>query len=196
MTEAQAETTEEQEEIEPRRDGLTLYQIDEAIRILIEDGVDEETGEIGDETLKALEELEGARDDKLLAYAVVIKEKRALAAVYKAEEERLRAHRKALEKTVEELRDVLYNGLKNGWRKLKDKAAHIYWTPKRALVVLNEEEITKAKLGEIPPEWHPYLRVTVEIAKTKLAKAIEEGTVPYEVYSRVRKPEGKSIVVK
>jgi hypothetical protein len=88
--------------------GLSLYAIDQAVLTVLENGLvfDEETGEVlFDED--NFTSLEGARNDKLEAVALYVKQLEAEAAAVRAEEKTLAARRQAKERKAERLREYV-----------------------------------------------------------------------------------------
>lgn len=82
---------------------MNLFEIDLAIEQAFSDAVDPETGEINDEYMKRLDELEMQRDQKVENIACFIKNLRADAAALKAEKDALQKRQKAAEAKVESL---------------------------------------------------------------------------------------------
>lgn len=158
----------------------TLYEIDQAIREVLEAHLDEETGEISEEGFQALEKLEGDRDRKLLAYAAVSKEydveAKAHDAVLRAlaeEADRIRKRRNAAEATKRRLRDVLFDALREGRRKLKDATTSVYWS-KSTAVVFDEGVELEIVEGALLGDFVDYVKTHVEIDRKKLTAALRE----------------------
>lgn len=85
---------------------MNIYQIEQALRDVIENGIciDMDTGEVlFDES--SLNELEITKDEKLLAYAKVIREKITFEKALKEQAESIALRRKILNNTIEELKE-------------------------------------------------------------------------------------------
>lgn len=119
--------------------GLTLFELDERIRELIESGTDEH-GVLSDEADHALDELFEKREQKLLAYGAVIKELRAESKAVKDEAQRMRQRAQAIENRAERLKERLADALGPG-NTLKDARCSIYWTPATRVVVDDEDKL-------------------------------------------------------
>ena len=88
---------------------MTLYEINEKIRVFLENNIDTETGEILN--LDALGDLELERSVKLENYALAIKNIRADIEAIKAEEDNLKARRERLKRTEDRLSETLKSEL-------------------------------------------------------------------------------------
>lgn len=84
---------------------MTLYEINEKIRVFLENNIDTETGEILN--LDTLGDLELERSVKLENYALAVKNIRADIEAIKAEEDTLKARRERLSNTKNRLEAVL-----------------------------------------------------------------------------------------
>ena len=85
---------------------MNIYQIEQALRDVIENGIciDMDTGEVlFDES--SINELETTKDEKLLAYAKVIREKITFEKALKEQAESIALRRKILNNTIEELKE-------------------------------------------------------------------------------------------
>lgn len=85
---------------------MNLYEIDNNIRELW-DKIIQQDGELTEEDIQALENLEIARDKKLTGYGVIIKETTAEIGVVKAEIERLNKLAKSMQNKAEWLTNRL-----------------------------------------------------------------------------------------
>lgn len=93
---------------------MNLYEINAGIEEAIENiflNTDEETGEIRQEDLDALEALKMAKDEKLENIGCYIKNTAAMAEAIKAEEKALKERREALENKAESLKAYVANAL-------------------------------------------------------------------------------------
>lgn len=163
---------------------MTLYEINEQIRLVLEYGVDHETGEMDEASWQALDELQMARDEKLEAIGLFIKNLSAEAEAIKAEADalKLRATRKAnrAERLREYLRDALvYEGLQ------KFETAKVAYTLRkvRKVEITNEEAL---------PECFRREKITVEPDKVAIKAAIKAG----EVVEGAELVESQSLTIK
>lgn len=90
---------------------MTLYEIDARICGIIDQLTDPDTGEINDEALTALDELQEERTAKLENIGLYIKNLSAEAKAIKAEEDALKRRRTTLENKEARLRAYLSDGL-------------------------------------------------------------------------------------
>ena len=134
---------------------MKLYDIDEAIRTLIEDAVDLETGELPEEINAALDRLEQDKDQVILHLAALAKENDLEAEAIKGEADRLARRAKAAERRSERLRAYIVENLPVG-RKLKDARVSLWWGTSKGGVEI---------LPDAPPveEW-PAIFVRVEVS--------------------------------
>lgn len=116
---------------------MSLYEIDARIEELTERLVDPETGEIDEEVLAELDQLDIDLDEKLESYGVVIKslkaEIEALTAEKKAIEQRIRVRANRITRMSE-----LVNRILKGEKKKYPKAEFSYRKSK-AVEIVNEE---------------------------------------------------------
>lgn len=137
----------------------TLYEIDEAIVAYI----DTETGEIIDEA--ALEDLKMERAEKIKNIALLIKNLRADAASYKAEEDAFKARREAAENKANNLKEYLQRHL-NG-EKIKDAKFEISYRTSKATDIFDE--------NAIPIDYKKWSAPTID--KQQVLRALKEGAV-------------------
>lgn len=163
---------------------MTLYEIERDLLELLERGfndacIDKETGEI-DEALAAkyLEELPVARERKLEAYGLVIKNYLAEIEALKKEEERLAERRKSKERQVERLKTAITNSML-AFEDTKFETAKVVFTFRKSTAIEIPDASKLAKL---------YLRRRVEYTpdKTAIKQALIEG----------KKVKGASLVTK
>ena len=142
---------------------MTLYEIDEAIRDLIENAVDPETGEIAEDLSLQLEDLHMAREQKLENIACYIKDLKAEAEAIRAEERNLAARRRTAENKAARLTDYLSWALAG--EKFKSARCAVSFRKSMAVQVNT--------LMDIPEE---YLRFKdPEPDKAKIKDALKEG---------------------
>lgn len=121
---------------------MQLYEIDAAIRDVLDGMVDPETGEVSDDALALLEDLSLQRQDKIEGIALYYKNLTADAAAIKVEEEALRKRRQSAESHAARLRRFLSEFMpgekletakvKIGWRNapsvfIHDEAQFVDW---------------------------------------------------------------------
>ena len=117
-----------------------LYEIDLDIQKAIEDGIDQETGEILDDKLSdTLDALDKERDDKIEAVGLYRKDILAEAEAVKAEADKLTERRRALEKRAESLANYLQSAL-NG-EKFKTSRLSISYRKSQSTEVTDPELI-------------------------------------------------------
>lgn len=114
---------------------MTLYEIDHEILAQI----DMETGEILDEG--ALHDLQMERDKKIENIALLIKNLRADAAAYEAEEKAFAARKKAAKNLAERLKNMLAQSL-NG-QSVKAERFQIGWRTSKSVSIVNEDLLPK-----------------------------------------------------
>ena len=144
---------------------MTLYEINGKIAELLEGAVDQETGEIQEEALAALEDLEIARETKIENVGLFIKNLEADAKAIKEEAKNLTARAKAAENKAEGLRNYLAYCL--GGEKFQ--------TPKLAVTFRHSKKVVvdENRLFEIPEE---YLRnKEPEVDKKRVSEALKSG---------------------
>lgn len=150
---------------------MTLYEIQDNIRKAIEQGFDEETGEILD--TNALEALEIQRDEKIENIALFIKNLKAEAEAIKAEKMNLAKRQQTAENKAEWLKQYLTKCL-DGEK---------FFTPKVAISYRKSqtvEFIDGFDVNQLPEQFQH--KVEPEADKTALKNALKEGTEIYGVY--------------
>ena len=135
---------------------MTLYEIDAAIRGLI----DTDTGEITD--FEALDSLQMAREQKIENIALAYKNAMADAAAYKAEEDSFAQRRKKAANKAADLKAYLEYALAG--QTFQTTKVDIRYRASKRLVI---EE------GTVLPE--EYTTVTIEPNKTAIKEAIASG---------------------
>ena len=138
---------------------MTLYEIDNAIMELI----DEETGEITD--IDALNALEMERERKITNVACAAKNAKALADALKNEKQEIEKRMKAAERTVASCKEYILNAL--GGVKMENERCKISYRHTTSVDVADN-----INFDNVPAE---FIKVTKEIKKTEVKKAIEEG---------------------
>ncbi len=150
----------------------TLYDLtqDQAkLYELLSNSIDEETGEVDVELLQLLDINQEEAREKCKQYAVVFKQLKADAEMYKAEEERLFEKRKRAENNAERLKKTLENALLTfGINKLEDAKVSITFRKSTKVNVLDEEKLAKEFITE---------KITKAPNKSAIMAAIKAGEV-------------------
>ena len=150
---------------------MTLYEIQDNIRKAIEQGFDEETGEILD--TNALEALEIQRDEKIENIALFIKNLKAEAEAIKAEKMNLAKRQQTAENRAEWLKQYLTKCL-DGEK---------FFTPKVAISYRKSQTVELIDGLDVSQLPHQFLReIAPEVDKTALKDALKEGQEIYGVY--------------
>ena len=150
---------------------MTLYELNDTIRRAIEQGFDEETGEILD--TNALEALEIQRDEKIENIALFIKNLKAEAEAIKAEKMNLAKRQQTAENKAEWLKQYLTKCL-DGEKFFSPKVAVSY---RKSQTV---EFIDGFDVNQLPEQFQR--KVEPEADKTALKNALKEGEEIYGVY--------------
>jgi hypothetical protein len=144
---------------------MKLFEIPEAIELLLAEEVDRETGEITEDTLAKLEELEMAFDDKALAVAAYLKGEKAEAEAVQRQADLLSKRAKAHNNRAKSLLGYLEHYLPDG-RELSDSTSQIKWRKSTTVVIEDEDVIPSdcitVKLTETPD-------------KNRIKKLIKDG---------------------
>lgn len=145
---------------------MTLYEIDNAIREVLESAADPETGELVDEALlEQYDKLIMDRDQKVENIGLFIKNLEADAAAIKAEAKNLTARAKAAENKAEHLRNYLQFCLDGQ----KFQSPRLSVSFRRSQKV----EVDQNRLFEIPDD---YLRYKdPEVDKKRVSEALKAG---------------------
>lgn len=145
---------------------MTLYEIDNAIREVLESAADPETGELVDEALlEQYDKLIMDRDQKVENIGLYIKNLEADAAAIKAEAKNLTARAKAAENKAEHLRNYMQFCL-NGQK---------FQSPRLSVSFRKSQkvEVDQNRLFEIPDD---YLRYKdPEVDKKRVSEALKAG---------------------
>jgi len=147
---------------------MTLYEINKAIEdaiLNIYAQVDEETGEIPDDAMQALNDLQMARDEKLDNIGCFIKNLEAEAKALKEEEQALYSRRKVKENEIERLKAYVVSNL-NGQ---KFESARVCFSFRKSKAVVIDE----AYIENIPSEY--LIAQEPKIDRKALKADIESG---------------------
>ena len=150
---------------------MTLYEIQDNIRQAIEQGFNEETGEIFDAS--DIEALQIQRDEKIESIALYIKDLAAEAKAIKDERAALAKRQQTAENQAELLKKYLAKCLDGQ----KFKTARVAISYRKSQTV---ELIDGLDINQLP---HQFLReIAPEVDKTALKDALKEGQEIYGVY--------------
>ena len=150
---------------------MTLYQLNDTIRKAIEQGFDEETGEIFD--ADALEALELQRDEKIETIALFIKDLTAEAKAIKEEKLALAKRQQTAENHAESLKRYLTKCLDGE----KFKTAKVAISYRKSQTV---EFIDGFDVNQLPEQYQR--KADPEADKTALKDALKAGEEIYGVY--------------
>ena len=142
---------------------MTLWKIDQDIQKIMDEAVDPETGEISEEVLEQLEDLQIARDAKLENVALAYKNYKSFAEQIKAEKQALEKRQKQAERQAEWLKDYMARSLKG----------EEFKTPSVAVSYRQSSTIEVYDMGALPDEYLKYK--DPEVDKTKIRAAIKDG---------------------
>lgn len=161
---------------------MTLYEIDEKLRVLEEYGVDEETGELLDEDQfnAKFDEIQMALNDKIESSICFVKNLNAEVEAFKAEEKNLAQRRKIKENLAERIKNRIDTYIKAQYT---DEEGNIdivglnkykMETPKMKLSYRKSESVNITDIDSIPKK---YIKTKTEISadKTNIKKAIKAG---------------------
>lgn len=160
---------------------MNLFEINFEIEKLLNDAVDEETGEINEEALKKLDEVGEARETKIDNICFYIKNLKAEREAVKKYEKDFADKGKALDRKIDRIKSYLEQGL-NG-EKFKSIANNIYY---------NHSTSVEVDVDNLDNFDEKYLRRTVELNKTALKEALDNG----EAFEGIRLVEKKSMVIR
>ncbi|KKM74272.1 hypothetical protein LCGC14_1401950 [marine sediment metagenome] len=123
--------------------GLTLYEIDDRIREIIETHVDMKTGEISEEGLAELDALDIKREAKLFGYAHYVKEQEGLVEAVEKEMARLGGRQKAILNHILFLKNKIGEAVEKG-TEMVEGTRRIGWRRStRTEFTVPEDEIPK-----------------------------------------------------
>lgn len=125
---------------------MRIYEINNEINDIIYNFVDEETGEINEEGLQKLNELEQDKSVKCLSLAKHIKENELEAKAMKEAESNIAQRRKSLENKNKSLKDYL-QGV-SGSEKMKDAEISISYRNSEVVEIFSVEDIPLEYIDE------------------------------------------------
>ena len=147
---------------------MNLYEIDAAIRGVLDAMVDPETGEISDDALAALSDLSAGRDSKIENIALYYKNLSADAAAIKAEEEALRKRRQSAENHAARLKQYLADFMPG--EKLETPKVKIGWRSSTSVQIQDEATFIRLYDGS---EFLSYKDPSIN--KTAISNALKSG---------------------
>lgn len=127
-----------------------LFQVTEAIEMILATKVDPETGEITDETFEALGELEMQRDELALEIATYLKGEAAEAKMVREQAQILMERARRHEKRADGLKRYVMGNLPTG-TKLSNSTTQITWRKSEATEILEEDKLPP--VTEAPNLW-------------------------------------------
>lgn len=146
---------------------LTKEQMD--LYEMLSQSINEETGEVDEALVNALNVNREQLEEKCKQYAVVFKQLLADVKMYKDEEERLVEKRKRIEKNAQVLKDKLENVLTQfDIKKLDDPKVSVSFRKSTKVEIVDEEELPVDYVEE---------RITYSPNKTKIMAALKLGYV-------------------
>lgn len=142
---------------------MTLYEIDNELRMLLENAVDPETGEINDDAFDRLEELQMAWDQKVENIGCYIKNLKSDAEALKQEKMNLSRRQQYAENKAERLTRYLTDML----------SGQTYTSPR---VDIRYRTSTQVKCSDITKVPEGYLKYKdPELDKTAIKNALKNG---------------------
>ena len=154
--------------------GLTLYDIDDRLAEILETHMDPRTGEIGEEAVAELEELDMKREDKLIGYVYVIKNHEAMADAANTEIERLKGRAKAITNYIGFLTARIKEAVPVG-TEISSGTRRIWYRRTTATKFKDDvaiEDIPHAYCKHKPEEWTPMVGLARDGLAAKEPEAI------------------------
>jgi len=162
---------------------MTIFDIDKEIEELMENNIDEETGELNESVWEKLEQLQMEREKKIKNIALLIKNTKASIDAIKIVKKSIEAKLTSAENKLERLRSFLAF-ICNG-EKMKFPEVNIYYNHSKSLKTAEDLD-----LATIPDE---FIKVEKSLKVADIKKAIlEEG----KEFEGVEVVETESIVVR
>lgn len=149
---------------------MNLFELNSSIAAALDalvSSVNEETGEVDDKAVEALEALQVAREEKLENTALYMKGLQAEADALKREEDTLKKRRETKEKALERLKAYITDAmLQSGDTRLETARVVLSFRKSEAVNITNIELVPKG-----------YWKSTVktELDKTKIKEALKSG---------------------
>lgn len=147
---------------------MKLYEIADEIELILAREVDHETGEITDETIEKLADLEMARTDKALAVAAYLKGELAEADAVLREVDALKKRADGHKKRAARLVSYLEGNLPRDEGPISDARSRITWRKNPPRVVLDPNQV-------VPEEYLRVIPETSEPDKKAIKAALVDG---------------------
>lgn len=148
---------------------MNLFEINDEITKLIETSVDAETGEIDEQALAKIDELQLAKTEKIENIGLYILSAKAYVNAVKEQIKVFKAKQESAEKKIEELEKYL---ARNVDTKFETEKVKISFRKSESLEIVDEDELNKWL--ETHPECQKIEIKTTPI-KAEIKKAIEQG---------------------
>lgn len=146
----------------------TLYEIKECFREW-QNKIVQQDGEITDEDMEEFANLQVIAEDKIEAYAVIIKEKNAELVMYSNEIKRLQEEKQKLARVIERMTNALDDFMREQ-RKDKFTSAKAKVTYRKSIIV------DIAENAEIPND---FLSIKAEPDKASIKQFLQDGHIIY-----------------
>lgn len=144
-----------------------VYALNAEIESIIENGIDEETGEISEEAIEKLNELTIAKEEKLENIALWVKDIAAEQKKVREEKKKFDQRLKALENKEARLRQYLADGLQG--EKFKTSKVNVYYLNTKSVEIDPDTFFARSANCE-------YFRFhDPEAKKDEIKKALESG---------------------
>jgi hypothetical protein len=143
----------------------SLYDITAELEWMIQEAVDQETGEVNPELVQRLDALSLAFEEKALSVAAYVLSLDAYANGIGTEIKRLKRKKEMVENLSKRLREYVARCVPMG-QKLEDHRVTIGWRRSKFVDVFDPDGLPKSYLRE---------KISIEPDKTLIKKAIESG---------------------
>lgn len=135
--------------------GLSLWSIDEKLEALIHEATDRDTGEINEDALNEIDQLEMDKTAKLLGCAAYLKGELAEAAAVQTVADGLLARVRSHEARAARMRKYMLRHLTPG-EEVKDARIRLHWTKSSAVEITDEKAIPAQFMVQPPrPDSRP-----------------------------------------
>lgn len=143
---------------------MNLYEINHQIQCVL-DQVDPDTGDISNEALEQLEQLEMSLEQKALNTGKWLKSIDAESVAIAEEIKKLSLRKKTLDSRYDRVKEYLTNAL--GGKVFKDAQCALSWRKSEAVNIIDERLITDEE----------FWKVKREISKTAVKEGIQSGKI-------------------
>ncbi|MCF6776727.1 siphovirus Gp157 family protein [Thiotrichales bacterium 19X7-9] len=146
---------------------MNLYEINHAIIQTLSDSIDEETGEVIDDLdIEKLDELNLAREVKILNIAKLIKNLTAEQAAINHEKSKFQQWESSIKNRVESLKNYLINNLREG-EKFKDTQ----------IMVSYKKPLQKVQISDVDVLPDEFKKISVLADKAKIKRQLLDGEI-------------------